>query len=126
MPRHRNLSENTIQANKDSLNLLLDYSINQLKIPLVKIEIKTFQDIGIITGFLDWLEKERKCGNSTINQRLSCIRSFFKYIAYEDITYASIYSRLLTVPQRKVAKNKTIEFMSEEALKAILSCPDTK
>jgi integrase/recombinase XerD len=126
MPRHRNLSDNTIQANRDSLNLLLDYSIERHEIPLVKIEVKTFQDIGVITGFLDWLEEERNCGNSTINQRLSCIRSFFKYIAYEDVTYASIYSRLLTIPQRKIDKNKTIEFMSEDALKAILTCPDTK
>lgn len=124
MPRQRNLSENTIKANRDSLNLLLDYTIVRLKIPLEKIELKTFQDIGVITGFLDWLEKDRNCGSSTINQRLSCIRSFFKYIAYEDITYASIYSRLITIPQRKINKNKTFEFMSEDAIKAILSCPD--
>ncbi|MFJ5768882.1 tyrosine-type recombinase/integrase [Psychrobacillus sp. NPDC093180] len=126
MPRHRNLSENTIQSNRDSLNLLIDYATKQLEIPLKKIEVKTFQDIKITTGFLDWLKEDRNCGNSTINQRLSCIRSFLKYIAYEDVTYASIYSMLLTIPQRKVDKNKTIEFMSEDALKAILSCPDTK
>ncbi|WP_010530102.1 tyrosine-type recombinase/integrase [Lentibacillus jeotgali] len=126
MPRHRNLSENTVQASRDALNLLLDYCVKHLGIPLVKIEVKTFLDIGITTGFLDWLEEKRKCGNATINQRLSCIRSFFKYIAYEDVTYASIYNRLLTIPRRKVDKNKTIEFMSEDALKAILSCPDTK
>jgi integrase/recombinase XerD len=126
MPRHRNLSENTVQASRDALNLLIDYMIKHLGVSLVKIGVNTFLDISIITGFLDWLEENRKCGNSTINQRLSCIRSFFKYIAYEEVTYASIYSRLLTIPQRKVDKNKTIEFMSEDALKAILSCPDTK
>lgn len=126
MPRHRNLSENTVQASKDSLNLLLDYCIEQLEIPLVKINIKTFLELGVITGFLNWLEEERKCKSRTINQRLSCIRSFFKYIAYENVTYASMYSRLLTIPQRKVDKYKTIEFMSEDALKVMLSCPDTK
>ncbi|MBB6448028.1 tyrosine-type recombinase/integrase [Bacillus benzoevorans] len=126
MPRHRNLSENTIQANRDTLNLLLDYCVNQLGYSLLKIEVNTFLDIGVITGFLDWLQTERKCRNATINQRLSCIRSVFKYIAYEEITYTSIYGRLLAIPQRKVDKNKTIEFMSEDALKAILSCPNTK
>jgi integrase/recombinase XerD len=126
MPRHRNLSENTVQANRDSLNLLLDYCIKQLGIPLIKIRIGTFLDISLIKSFLDWLEEERRCGNTTINQRLSCIRGLFKYIAYEDVTYASLYSRLLTIPQRKVHKNKTIEFMSENALKAMLSSPETK
>lgn len=126
MPRHRNLSENTIQASRDSLNLLLDYCLKELGIPLAKVKIDTFLDMSVIKGFLDWLEGERRCGDATINQRLSCIRGLFKYIAYEDITYASLHSRLLTIPQRKVNKNKTIEFMSEEALKAILSCPETK
>lgn len=126
MPRHRNMGENTIQANRDALNLLLDYCTKHLGISLEKIEVKTFLNIGVITGFLEWLEEKRKCGNATINQRLSCIRSFFKYIAYEEVSYTSIYGRLLTIPQRKIDKNKTLEFMSEEALKTILSCPDTK
>jgi integrase/recombinase XerD len=126
MPRHRNLSENTVQASRDTLNLLLDYCVKYLGFPLVNIGVNTFLDIDIITGFLDWLEKERRCGTATINQRLSCIRSFFKYIAYEDVIHASIYNRLLTIPQRKVDKNKTVEFMSEDGLKVMLSCPDTR
>lgn len=34
----------------------------------------------MITGFLDWLETDRRCTAKTINHRLSCIRSFYKYV----------------------------------------------
>ncbi len=67
---------------------------------------------------------ERNCSNATLNQRLSCLRSFFRFAAYEDASYISIYQTLTAIPRRKTAKNKTIDFMSENALKAVLSVPD--
>jgi len=126
LPRVRNMSPNTIQAAKDTLNLLVDYCQKICGIPLLKIEFNTIGNIAFITNFLSWLRDERKCGDTTINQRLSCIRGFFRYAAYEDVAYVSHYQTLLTVPLRKVQKNKTIDFMSEETVKAILNTPDLK
>ena len=70
------------------------------------------------------LETTGNAVSATLNHRLSCIRGFFKYAAYEDKIYVPIYQSLLTIPQSKITKNKTLEFMSEEALKAILSIPN--
>ena len=126
MPHQRNLSDHSIQACKDSLNLLFDYIIGKREIPIKNITFDIFDDLEIIIGFLNWLESERHCCNSTINQRLSCIRSFFKYAAYKEVSLVATYNRMLTIPQRKVTESRTIEFMTEKALQTLLACPDTK
>lgn len=123
LPHVRNMSPHTIQAARDSLNLLLDYCLDICGIPLLKVNFSTIGNTTFISDFLVWLRNERKCGDTTLNQRLSCLRGFFRYAAYEDVTYVSQYQALLTIPQRKVPKNKTIEFLSEEALKTVLNSP---
>jgi site-specific recombinase XerD len=126
LPRVRNMSPNTIQAAKDSLNLLVDYCQKIRGITLLRIEFNTIGNVSFITDFLLWLRDERKCGDTTINQRLSCIRSFFRYAAYDDVAYVAHYQTLMTIPLRKVQKNKTIDFMPEETVKSILNAPDLK
>jgi|SRR5665648_455215 len=126
LPHVRNVSPHTVQAARDSLNLLIDHCLDARGIPLAKIDFNTVGNTTFISGFLAWLREERQCGDATLNQRLSCIRGFFRYAAYEDVTYVSLYQALLSIPQRKVPKNKTVEFMCEEALKAVLNSPDLK
>ena len=126
MPRQRNLSSHSIQSCKDSMNLLLDYIISERNVAIKEVSFELFNDIDIVTGFLDWLQSNRHCCNSTINQRLSCIRSFFKYVAYKDVSFFASYNRMQTIPQRKVSDSKVMEFMSEKALQTLLACPDTR
>jgi len=124
MPCQRCLSDNTIQASKDAMNLLLDYMNGSIKIPTEKITFQLF-DTATIMGFLEWLGTERGCSNSTINHRLSCIRSFFKYASWKDITLIYIWNEMKLIPKRKTPVSKNIEFMSEKALKILLEQPDT-
>lgn len=123
LPHVRNVSPHTIQAARDSLNLLLDYCLNVCGIPLLKINFEIVGKAAFVSDFLVWLRNERNCSDATLNQRLSCIRSFFRYAAYEDVVHVSRYQALLTIPQRKVPKKKTLEFLSEEAMKAVLDSP---
>ena len=51
-------------------------------------------DADVLARFLDWLEKERGCSPSTQNQRLACIRSFYKYAGTKDIMLIA-YPRLI-------------------------------
>ena len=41
-------------------------------------------DSRSVMGFLEWLVQERGSKASTRNQRLSCIRMFFKYMASKN------------------------------------------
>lgn len=124
LPRTKNLSPNTIQAAKDSLNLLIDYCKDIRNIPLSKIDFNTVGNTAFITVFLSWLKDNRNCCDTTVNQRLSCIRGFFRFAAYEDVAYVSLYQSLLAIPQRKIQKNKVLEFMSEDAMRTVLNSPD--
>jgi len=124
MPEHRRLSGHSIQASKDALNLMLDFMGMEKGIPMDKICFGDFSK-KVIVEYLDWLGGTRKCKDSTINHRLSCVRSFFKYAAYEDVILMADWEEMKLIPLREIKEEHLIEFMSETALKAVLSCPDT-
>lgn len=122
LPIQRRFSENTVRSYRQGLNLYVSYLRDVMLIPTNRI---TFQDCtrDTMLGYLDWLGSERKCGATSINQRLMVLRSFFKYAGETDCAYAAFGVDAETVPTRK-AQGKTVDFLSEKALKALLAIPD--
>lgn len=124
MPNQKHTSSNTIKSYKETLNLLFDYITKSKGIPMVDISFSKI-DSQMLFDFLDWLEKERHCSVSTRNQRLACIRSFYKYASTMDFTLMAYRNEILKVPLKKDTSKKTVvKYMSEEAVKAILKQPD--
>ena len=123
LPRQRCFSPHTVKAYQDTLNLLLDYII---KVKGVRLEKITFSTINYQTlvDFICWLEDSRGCGAKTVNHRLSCIRSFFKYVGVLYPVLSVHWHDLSSVPAKKTGKSLTMEFMTEHALKAVLEQPD--
>lgn len=123
LPKERKCSENTIRSYKKSLELLLDFVKEKTGKPFINL---TFEDIdrNILTGFLDYLEIERSCSVSTRNQRLHCIRSFYRYAAQEDISNVYYFNEIDKVKKAK-QRRTLVEHMSETAVQAILAQPDT-
>ena len=120
LPEQICYSQNTIKAYKDVINLLLDYMIKTEKIPILNIDFPII-DSKMVIRFLDWTENERGCCSNTRNQRLSCIRSFFKYSARMEPILNCYWNDLQQIPLKKTTKSTVLEFMSEVALKAVLS-----
>lgn len=125
LPEQRHCSQNTIKSYRETLNILLDFITQEKNIPLAKITFSTL-DHKMISEFLDWLEKERKCSIVTRNHRLSCIHSFFKYTVNMDPILTAYLIDLQKIPFKKDMKSRVMEFMSEDALKTVLAQPDTK
>ncbi len=126
LPKQRNVSPNTIISSRQTWNLLLKYLIDEKGIPLNEISMETL-DADTVMAFLDKMETDRAWKASTRNQRLSMIRSFFTYSAcMEPSSY--IYSAgLEAIPLKKdVNKSFVLDYMTEDAIKAILKVPDTK
>lgn len=123
LPDQRCCSPNTIKSYRETLNQLLDYVTLEKFIPLTDISFETL-DSQMISDYLRWLEKERHCSISTRNQRLAAIRSFFKYAGRMDLTVTVFQKALEKVPFKQ-ADSKPVDFMTEEALKAVLAQPDT-
>jgi len=123
LPKHRHVSPNTVRSYKKALDKLFDYLKVAKSVPLRDI---TFEMItaGTVTAFLDYVEDERNCSISTRNQRLTAIRSFISYAAMMDITVAANLTELEGIPLKKTAA-KVIDYMSEEAISAMLNLVDT-
>ncbi|GHU81353.1 integrase [Clostridia bacterium] len=123
LPSQRNSSPNTIRAYRGSLEMLLDFVKQQNKIPLYKISFRMLNE-KTVSAFLDSLETERGCGISTRNHRLKCIRAFLKYAAMTEPTTIVFQTELFKIPVKKDSERGQVEYMSEAAVRALLSEPD--
>ena len=116
-------SPNTIKSYREGLNQLFDFITFKKSIPLVDITFETINS-QMIYDYLEWLEKERHCSVSTRNQRLAGIRSFFKYAGRMNLEVTVFQKEVEKIPFKKTT-SKSVEFMSEEALKTIMAQPNT-
>ena len=103
--------------------MMIKYFEDELHMPSSRLTLERFNR-DFVLGFLKYLEIERNAGNCTINQRLSAIHAFCKYLQTEEPTYIFEYQRILAIPYKKYAK-PMIEYLSKDALKAILGAINT-
>ena len=73
-----------------------------------------------IIGFL---EKERKNQAKTINNRLSAISSFLRFLSFEIPEYSGLLSRSLMIPFKKEEKRQ-MDFLTKDEYNALVSACD--
>ena len=122
LPKQKCYSKNTVRSYRIALNLLVDYLMLANDVPLYRL---SFDDVTkeSINGFLDWLQVERKCSSSTRNQRLMAVRSFLNYASGLNPAYVFRQIEVSSIPVQKT-QGKIVEFLSENALKALLAKPN--
>lgn len=123
LPGERRCSPHTIRSYQKALEMLLDYVKARNGMPLHKITFEVI-DRTVLSEFLNHLETERGCSLSTRNHRLQCIRAFYNYAANENISIVTHRDEIQKVSAAKVP-DRLVEHMSESAVDAILSEPDT-
>ena len=121
LPLQKNTSNKTISSYRDTFKLLLIYLETERGIKPGKIKMKDLTS-QLILDFLSWLEIERKNSISTRNQRLSAIRSFFRYAQFEMPEGLAQFQSILTLPSKKSPKTE-VPYLTAEEMKALLSCP---
>jgi len=123
LPGEIGSGKNTILSYRDTFRLLLVYA----KENGIKEEKLAFGNIdrAFISGLLSWIENERNCSAATRNQRLAAIHAFFSYMQSELPDLIFKFQEILAIPMKK-CKQKTVEFMSDEGVKALLAQPDQK
>ncbi len=117
-------SENTILAYRDTFKLLLRFAETKRGVKPEKITLSVI-DSNFVYGFLDWLEKDGGDSKSTRIQRLSVIHAFFRYVLHEypDLTLGC--QEILNI-KIKTKPKATVNYLSVEAVTAILSEPNAK
>jgi site-specific recombinase XerD len=76
-----------------------------------------------VTSFLDWLQQERNCSNTTRNLRLAALHSFFRYVQYQNPEHLHEYQQIMSIRLKKV-KQITINYLTTEGIKVLLQQPD--
>lgn len=123
LPGQRNLSKNTISSYRDAFKLFLLYCESEENMKIKKI---TIADITpeLVVRYLAWLERIRRCGIATRNQRLAAFKSFFHYVVGMDPKHLLLCQQILGLPIKK-SPCPTMSFFSPEGLHRLLRQPNT-
>ena len=100
LPKQRNSSEKTIDSCRMAWNILLRFYYRRKGFPLPDWGLKPLR-LTCLQRFLDTTESQKGWKESTRNNRLSCIRSFFKFAAYTSPEVYTVYADLCTIPLKK-------------------------
>ena len=124
LPQIRGKSSHTVKAYRDALNLFILF-LKDTK----NIDIFGFTT-SLITGqtvmeFLNWLVEKRRCKVTTRNHRLTCFRSFCKYLTASDPTLIPTLSEISSIAKAVDIDERKPVFLSEDEVKLVLSLPNT-
>src|SRR5258708_8578208 len=118
----RRASTHTIGSYRDTFRLLLIFAQRQLHKTPSTLSLTDLQ-APFIGAFPE--DRERGRGNTTHgrSRRLTAIRSFFRFAAYEDPAHAALIQRVLAIPNKRYEK-KLVGFLTRPEITALLDVPD--
>ena len=122
LPGERGMSHNSILAYRDTFILLIRYYKDAKHISVNKLTMDKLTRKDIV-AFLDWLQNENKCSDSTRNARLAALRSFFSYVGYEDPTFLNEGLKIHTIPLKKTGR-KSINYLTVDGIRLLLKQPN--
>ena len=115
----RGYSDNTIKAYSECFTNFINY------MDIVK--RKKSDHIGLddmnhetVLSFLQWMQENANICNNTWNQRLAAMRSFARYMQYEDVIHIKKWQEIIEIRLKK-HEDSTIKYVSVEGMKLILS-----
>lgn len=122
--RQRQVSPHTISSYRDTFRLLLHFAKQRLRKAPSELALEEV-DAPLVTAFLDELEAKRRISARSRNLRLTAIRSFFHYAAYEEPAHAAQIQRILAIPGKRYAK-ALVNFLDPAETEALLAAPDQR
>lgn len=122
MMSQRKMSPQTISSYRDSFTLYLRFISSVYHVKPDDIEMQHFS-IDHLSAFAKYLENDRKCNPSTINLRISAIKSFLRYAAIEVPEYTNSIRKALAFPVRKTEK-PVMTFINKNEYESMLGTCD--
>jgi integrase/recombinase XerD len=119
--RQRNASSHTIAAYRDTFRLLLKFAHARTRKRPSVLDLGDL-DADLIVAFLDHLAYDRAASPATYNLRLTAIRAFFRFLAFEEPAYSGHIQRVLAVPGKLSAKRE-VSYLVRDEVEAILAAP---
>jgi site-specific recombinase XerD len=120
--QEKQVSHHTISSYRDTFRLLFRYLTTRLQKSPSQLSVEEL-NASIITAFLGELEKERAISARSRNLRLTAIRSFFNYLAFEVPSNTGQIQQVLAIPQKRHART-LVNFLHRDEAEALLKAPD--
>ena len=120
--RQRNVSSNTIASYRDTFRLLFTFAQARLRKPPSALSLNDL-DAPFIGAFLTDLETTRGVSARTRNLRLTAIRSFFRFVSFEEPAHSALIQRVLAIPSKRHDKRQ-VHFLTRPEIEAIIAAPD--
>jgi site-specific recombinase XerD len=120
----RGASPHTLASYRDTFRLLLHFAQSQLRKPPSALALEDL-DAPFIGAFLDHLEKTRHNSARSRNLRLAALRSFFRYVSFQEPGQSNHIQRVLAIPTKRHDR-PLIDFLTRPEINALLAAPDTK
>jgi len=118
----RQVSPHTMASYRDTFRLLLPFAQRQRHKEPSHLDLSDL-DADLIAAFLKSLEEHRHCGVRTRNARLTAIRSFFRYAAFQEPALSADIQRVLAIPYKRQSR-PIVNFLSHAEIEALLNAPD--
>lgn len=115
-------SPHTIASYRDTFRLLLRFAYERLETRPSALKFEQV-DATIITAFLHEMEDKRGVSARSRNLRLSAVRSFFQYAAFEVPDHAAQIQRVLAIPGKRYTR-KQVCHLTRPEVDALLAAPD--
>ena len=122
--QQKRVSGHTIRSYRDTFRLLLHFAQKRLRTSPDRLAFEKI-DAPFISAFLTEMEKTRGVGARTRNLRLTAIRSFFRFAAYEMPSHGGQIQRVLAMPTKRFDR-KLIDFLTRPEVDALLNAPDKR
>ena len=119
MPKTRGLSPKTIEAYRISLECFLDYLAEAEHIGREHVSFDHFERQHL-KGWLTWMTDQRHYTPKTVTLRLSAVKAFLAYAAYEDLTLVAL-SQSAKALKAPAGPRRPIEYLTEAQTRAILA-----
>jgi len=120
--RQQNVSAHTVASYRDTFRLLFKFAKERLRKDPSALSLDEL-DAPFIGAFLTDLEMKRGVGVTTRNLRLTAIRSFFRFVSFEEPAHSALIQRVLAIPSKRHDKRE-VNFLTRSEIEAVLAAPD--
>ena len=120
--QQRQASSHTIGSYRDTFRLLLHFAQVRLAKPPSQLALEQI-DAPLIAAFLENMQNVRGITARSRNLRLTAIRSFFRYAAFEAPAHSGQIQRVLAIPNQRFTRTQ-VGFLTRPEVEALLAAPD--
>ena len=120
--KQRHASPHTVSSYRDTFRLLLLFAKTRIGKEPSQLTLEEI-NAPLVSAFLDHLQETRSIGARSRNLRLTAIRSFFHYAAFESPAHCAQIQRVLAIPCKRCV-HEQVHYLARPEVDALLAAPD--